>query len=302
MKQHKLYLIWLLLAYAGIAQATNTLRVGDVELAPGGSVTLSIELENDATNLMGWQCDIILPEGFSLALKTNGKPASSLGSRFSTTEHSISSSCLSNGAYRFIATSMDGEAIPEKSGTLFSVTLLADASITPGTKFTGSLTNIEFNTQDNQKLTFADLSFSISIPSIEKKCVTPTINYSKGKISFSCETEGVTFKSSYTYNSGTSDADEYILSGTTTCHVSVYATKEGYLDSDTAKMDIKMSVGPKGDVNQDGVVSITDAVTVVNIILQPEGRSVARELNNGEATAPAMESPAVEVLEVVEPE
>ena len=76
MKQHKLYLIWLLLAYAGIAQATNTLRVGDVELAPGGSVTLSIELENDATNLMGWQCDIILPEGFSLALKTNGKPAS----------------------------------------------------------------------------------------------------------------------------------------------------------------------------------------------------------------------------------
>ena len=45
------------------------------------------------------------------------------------------------------------------------------------------------------------------------------------------------------------------------------------------------------DVNQDGNITITDAVSVVNIIL-----------NNGEATAPAMESPAVEAPEGGEPE
>lgn len=46
------------------------------------------------------------------------------------------------------------------------------------------------------------------------------------------------------------------------------------------------------DVNQDGNITITDAVGVVNIILN----------SGGEATAPAMASPAVEAPEVAEPE
>lgn len=127
----------------------------------------------------------------------------------------------------------------------------------------------------------------------DKKCSTPTIIIANGKLSFDCETEDVTFKSSYDYNAGNTDAEskEIILAGTTTAHVSVYATKEGYADSDVATADVELSVGVQGDTNQDGKVTITDAVSVVNIIL-----------NNGEATAPAMESPAVEVPEVGEPE
>lgn len=105
------------------------LKVQGVEVAPGGSVTLSVELDNETTNLMGWQYDIVLPEGLTLALKNNGKPIAVLGERFSTTEHTITASRLANGAYRFIATSMDGEAIPGTSGTLFTVTLQADASL-----------------------------------------------------------------------------------------------------------------------------------------------------------------------------
>ena len=64
----------LMLAWAGIAHAANVLTVQDVEVAPGGSVTLSVSLDNETTNLMGWQCDIVLPEGLTLALKENGKP------------------------------------------------------------------------------------------------------------------------------------------------------------------------------------------------------------------------------------
>ena len=164
MKLRRLFLMGLVLAYAGIAQAANTLKVRNVELAPGGSVTLNVELDNETTNLMGWQCDIVLPEGLSLELKSNGKPAATLGGRFSTTGHTISSSRLANGAYRFIATSMDGEAIPETTGTLFSVTLKADASVTAGSTLTGTVTNIEFNTQDNKKKTLGDISFSVTIP------------------------------------------------------------------------------------------------------------------------------------------
>ena len=110
-----------------IAYAADILIIQDVEVSPGQSVDLCIELDNETANLMGWQCDIILPEGLTLALKSNGKPAATLGDRFSETGHTISSNRLSNGAYRFIATSMDGDAIPGTEGTLFTVTLQADA-------------------------------------------------------------------------------------------------------------------------------------------------------------------------------
>ena len=103
-----------------------------------------------------------------------------------------------------------------------------------------------------------------------QKCATPTIQIVDGKLKLSCETEGVTFVTSYT-SDGFSDStldDEIVLAGTTTCHVSVYATKEGYENSDVATVDVDLHIGKKGDVNADGVVDITDAVGVVNIILE----------------------------------
>ena len=144
-------------------EGVNTLNVKDVIISPGDSTPLDIELNNKTTNLMGWQCDIVLPEGLTLKVKTNGKPVAKLGERFDTTEHTISSSRLASGAYRFIATSLDGEAIPGTSGVLFTVTLNSNASLKTNTSMTGKLTNIEFNTQDNEKLTLAEVSFPITI-------------------------------------------------------------------------------------------------------------------------------------------
>ena len=163
MKLKRPILLGLVLSCIGFAHAANTLRVEDLIIVPGESMTFSIGLDNESTNLMGWQCDIILPEGLSLELKENGKPAATLGNRFSTTGHTISSNRLASGGYRFVATSMDGEAIPDGTGTLFSVTLLSDASLTAGTTLTGLVKNIEFNTQDNQKVTLDDVFFSVLI-------------------------------------------------------------------------------------------------------------------------------------------
>ena len=163
MKMKRLFILGLMLVIAVITHAADILKVQDVEITPGKSVTLNIELNNSTTNLMGWQCDISFPEGLTLELKDNGKPAVTLGDRFSATEHTISSNSLFNGDYRFIATSIDGEAIPGTSGTLFKVTLKADASLTLGTKLTGTIKKIEFNTQDNQKLIFDDVQFFVTI-------------------------------------------------------------------------------------------------------------------------------------------
>jgi len=263
MKQIRLFLLGLVFAIAGTTQAANTLKVADIEVAPGESVVLSIELENDNTNLMGWQCDIVLPEGLTLKLKANGKPAATLGDRFATTEHSISSSILANGAYRFIATSMDGDAIPGTTGTLFTVTVQADASLAerlrvgdlksgdlskthrpqrevmragtgPAPTLAGKVTNIEFNTQDNQKLTLDDVTIAVTIPSVElPKCAIPTISYGNDEISFDCETEGAEFIYEIADTDiGLGNAVKVALTKTYT--ITVYAKKEAYENSDVA--------------------------------------------------------------------
>ena len=70
-----------------------------------------------------------------------------------------------------------------------------------------------------------------------------------------------------------------MLGGTATCQVSVYATKEGYSDSDVTTANVEIAWGKKGDVNQDGKVTIADAVGVVNILL------------DSSASAPVIEEP-----------
>ena len=50
--------------------------------------------------------------------------------------------------------------------------------------------------------------------------------------------------------------------------MSVYATKEGYENSDVATLEFSMSdTGLKCDVNGDGVVDVSDYIGVANIIL-----------------------------------
>ena len=109
------------------------------------------------------------------------------------------------------------------------------------------------------------------------KCAKPTIKYLDGKIDFECETENAEFVATVTCTDPGSYYDKTINLGLK-YKVVVYAKAYGYLDSDvtTAEIDVR---GIKGDTNRDGKVTISDAVGVVNIIL-----------NNGEATAPALQN------------
>lgn len=99
------------------------------------------------------------------------------------------------------------------------------------------------------------------------KCATPTISYVNGKLMFSCETEDVKYQ--YDYKSmGSGSANNVELEQTYI--ISVYATKEGYENSDVATKEIQLSSGSGsgiiGDVNGDGVVNAADVVKVVDII------------------------------------
>ena len=71
------------------------------------------------------------------------------------------------------------------------------------------------------------------LPVDAEQCATPTISYKNGKLSFASDTEGVEFLYQITDNDIKSGLSAEV-SLDATYHISVYATKEGYKDSETA--------------------------------------------------------------------
>ena len=67
-----------------------------------------------------------------------------------------------------------------------------------------------------------------------KKCARPIISYINGQLKYECETEGVTFKSSIK-DTDIKDYTEDVVNLNVTYDICVYATKEGYEDSEVAK-------------------------------------------------------------------
>lgn len=106
-------------------------------------------------------------------------------------------------------------------------------------------------------------TFSSSGP---EKCAMPEIVYKKDKISFNCETPDVEFH----YTITTKDIANRQKGKETTVsaiyQVSVYATKEGYENSDLVTSEINIK-GIKGDLTGDGIVNVADHVELSNIIM-----------------------------------
>jgi hypothetical protein len=93
-------------------------------------------------------------------------------------------------------------------------------------------------------------------------CATPSISIVDGKMRFACETEGAGFIYTITPSTTLSGKGEYapLLTKYT---ISVYATKEGYEDSEVATKEINL----RGDANLDGDINMPDAMFIVNKIL-----------------------------------
>ena len=111
------------------------------------------------------------------------------------------------------------------------------------------------------------------IPEPDMQCEKPSIEYSDGKLFFSCETEGVTFN--YIINPtsvhGRTDATVDLANEEEpmTFIVSVIASKSGYKDSEEALGMFQFfgDRGVWGDLTGDGVVNAADHVELSNIIM-----------------------------------
>lgn len=104
---------------------------------------------------------------------------------------------------------------------------------------------------------------------LKPKCATPEISYINGKITFSCETEGATYHYSIT-NDDCKTGSENNIQLCMTYKVYVYATKEGYNNSDVATREIVVENGQTtlfGDLDKDGKVNVADHVKLSDIIM-----------------------------------
>ncbi len=90
------------------------------------------------------------------------------------------------------------------------------------------------------------------------KCAIPTISYANGKLTFKCETEGVEFVSSIA-DTDVKQHYEASISLSATYHISVYATKTGYDNSEEATATlcwIDVEPQTEGITDEDAVAGV----------------------------------------------
>ena len=108
-------------------------------------------------------------------------------------------------------------------------------------------------------------------------CSTPTISYANGELTFNSETEGVTFHydidiEDNEIRSGNSDKVQLSV----TYHISVYATKEDYYDSEVATgtlcwIDVKPST--EGIIIKDDATEVNE-VKALPVLIQSNGGTI----------------------------
>lgn len=102
----------------------------DLSACPGGlGTTMNFEMKN-AENIIGFQFDLQLPEGVSLATGTNGKYLANLTSR--KVDHTLSVNKVGENTYRFISVSMNNEPFEGTEGTLLNMTVKVDDAVAFG--------------------------------------------------------------------------------------------------------------------------------------------------------------------------
>ena len=114
-----------------------------------------------------------------------------------------------------------------------------------------------------------------------QKCDKPTINYQKGKLTFNCSTEGTICQYTITDNDIQSGSGNELQLGVT-YNISVYATKSGYENSETATATLCwIDVDPKTEGITNGVanvranpVLIQSNGNVLSISGAPEGAEI----------------------------
>ncbi len=128
----------------------NTMFISDAEAHTGKQVTLSLNLTN-ADAISDYQCDLYLPEGFSVAMDEDGFEMIYLSDeRTNNRKHNYTYSVLGNGALRIVCYANEEYMFSGNEGEVLTITLDVAENLEDG-EYTLYLKNIEMAENDMTK-------------------------------------------------------------------------------------------------------------------------------------------------------
>ena len=184
-----------LLAHGNLFAAGEANRL---ELEPEIKVEVgSTELQmpillTNADMLTGFQCDLYLPEGFSVATDEYDDYLIDIA-RTTTKRHSLATREMPDGALRIVLSSMTNATFSGNSGAVLNLTVAINNNVTAGT-YTVSLKNIVLTDPQATRYTAADVTGSIVVSQAEEpvtiKADDKTMTYGDAVPALTYTTEG----------------------------------------------------------------------------------------------------------------
>ena len=147
-----------------VVSTTEKIVVPDIKGHTSSSISLSIDLENAATNLTAYQFDLTLPNGITLATNESGKFLVTKTSRYSDDEQSLSITKQEGNTYRFVCFSMSNSVITGTSRAILNAILDVAATVNAATH-EGKISNILFTKTNGEQLKLNEAKFNITISS-----------------------------------------------------------------------------------------------------------------------------------------
>lgn len=158
----KLFVILTLLACIGMAKAAENFTVGEINIAPGGQATMTVNFKFDkADKYAAYQFLLTLPTGISAVTKSDGSLLVTTGNSHDASMVPMSN--YSNGKWIVLCFSTAGATLKGTQSQLLSITLQADAQLTAGTILNGSISDIRLSTADNSSVAMSNASFTITV-------------------------------------------------------------------------------------------------------------------------------------------
>ena len=139
------------------------MSAASISIGQGAVADLPINITNGDVVLNGYQFDLVLPDGFSLAKDNEGDFKYKLSNRY-TGKISVAISQVNANTYRIIAFSIQSVQITGKEGVVITLTVKSDDDIETGA-YEGKLTEINLSRADGFGLYPDDVTFGITVKS-----------------------------------------------------------------------------------------------------------------------------------------
>ena len=138
----------------------NFLYAEETTIKLGGKKTIALQLDN-TESLIAAEFRLQLPAGLTIEKDENNNPVVAIVND-RRINHTLTVTDEGNGLYHFLSYSNPIRAYKGNSGDFITLSIVSDGSMEEGT-YTATLKGIIFSDENEQKLTFDDCSFNISV-------------------------------------------------------------------------------------------------------------------------------------------